>query len=152
MFSSSRSLFFTLFLALTLLIAIAPTADANGNTVPAHRRQANRMLRKRAPLPASTDPSGGGLLPIGVGQDPDKVTDTSTSTSTSATAVTSSAATGKSTTSTSTTSSAVTSGVSAGIVDALESNISSDFLLLLGYNNIDNIEHYEHVNVVDNSG
>lgn len=61
MLVSSKPLFFTLFIALALLVVFAPTADANAN-VEAHRRQASRMIKKRADAP--------GIPIIGVGADP----------------------------------------------------------------------------------
>lgn len=94
MLISSKPLFFTLFIALTLLVVFTPAADANTN-VEAHRRQANRMIKKRA------DP----LAPlIGVGADPNDPSAASSATSTtsasSAAATTSSSAADKTTSAT----------------------------------------------------
>ncbi|KAL5495013.1 hypothetical protein ACEPAI_475 [Sanghuangporus weigelae] len=92
MLLGSRTLVFTFLFALTLLIAFVPQADATASpaaVVPAHRRQANRMIRKRQ------------LGIIGVGEDPESsITETATATS--------SAASGGSVTATDTTSAGTT--------------------------------------------
>lgn len=88
MLVSTKPLFFTLFIAITLLVVFAPAADASTN-VEAHRRQANRMIKKRA------DVLG---VPIGAAPDPGtSSTASATSTSASASATNSASATGKST-------------------------------------------------------
>ncbi|KAL5519209.1 hypothetical protein ACEPAH_892 [Sanghuangporus vaninii] len=92
MLSSSRTLVFTFLFALTLLIAFVPQADASASpaiVAPAHRRQANRMIRKRQ------------LGIIGVGEDPESST-------TETASATSGAASGGSVTTTGTTAAGTT--------------------------------------------
>ena len=76
MLAGRRTFVLSFLLALTLLIAFTPQADASASPVavaPAHRRQANRMIKKRQGLDLGI---------IGVGSDPTTPTGTATESAT----------------------------------------------------------------------